>query len=162
MARTARSAAVDRIMVIILGIFIVASGCMVPPAPVVLRVDPAALDDVRGIGEVQAELNNVSDLEDGGTLISQKMIIDVGGRSGRESLDKAVDLLTARKWVIKGQNRPTIVMMATTRWNDTFLALRPYNSAYFEDNPEVLKEIKKRSINEESLVYLDISRGSIG
>ncbi|MEV0595675.1 hypothetical protein [Nonomuraea cavernae] len=144
-------------MAAVLGLLTVVTGCLGPPASVTLRVDLAALEDVRGIGRVRAEFAHESDTEGGGTQISETMIIDVGGMNGREALDRAANLLAARDWMIEAENRPTIIGMASARWKDTYLELRPYHPAYFEDHPEVLEKIKKESIDSSSLVYLDVS-----
>ncbi|MEV0347596.1 hypothetical protein AB0H88_17665 [Nonomuraea sp. NPDC050680] len=157
---TEKAARIGRIAATVLGAVLMASGCVFSSAKVTLRVDPAALDDVRGIGEVRAEASHESE-RDGKTQVSRELVIDVGATSGREALDKAADLLAARKWVITTQNRPTIVLMESARWGETYATLRPFDPAYFEDKPEVLEQLKKASVKEEPLVYLDVYEGTI-
>ncbi|MEU7863279.1 hypothetical protein [Nonomuraea sp. NPDC049141] len=159
-AFTEQAARIGRIATTALGAVLMASGCVSPPASVTMRVDPAALNDVRGIGEVRAEASDESE-RDGRTQVARDLVIDVGATSGRAALDKAADLLAARKWLIKAQNRPTIVLMESARWGETYATLRPFNPAYFEDKPEVLEQLKKASAKEESLVYLSVYEGTI-
>ncbi|WP_344976383.1 hypothetical protein [Streptosporangium fragile] len=135
---------------------ILGSGCTLSPStPSTLRVPPAALDGIRGIGRVQAEAIRENE-DNGNRQIDNLLVIDVGATSGREALDKAADLLAARKWVIVAENRPTIVSMDSADWQETHLVLRPFRAYYLEDHPEVLKKMKEASVKEESLVYLEV------
>ncbi|WP_020541180.1 hypothetical protein [Nonomuraea coxensis] len=147
-----------RVAAVVLGLVILCSGCSLSPVEVVLRVEPAALDDIRGIGEVRAESTSESE-KDGSRQISHALIIDVGAASGREALDKAAGLLLSRRWKISAENRPTIVSMESSRWEDTRLILRPFHPAYFEDQPEVIEQLEESSAEVESLVHADVEKG---
>lgn len=137
---------------------LLASGCMLSPST--LRVSPAALDNVRGIGKMLAETSTENATENG-RQIENLLVIDVGATSDREALDKAANLLAARKWAIDGENRPTIVFMKHANWPDTHLILRPFDSMYFKDYPEILKALKETSVKEEALVYISLFEGEI-
>ncbi|MEU7897672.1 hypothetical protein AB0B45_33045 [Nonomuraea sp. NPDC049152] len=97
----------------------------------------------------------------GRTQIAKMLVIDVGATSGPHALDKAAELLVARKWVISAENRPTIVSMDSARWQGTHVVVRPFAPLYFEDHPEVLERLKESSVQEESLVYLEVFHGTL-
>ncbi|WP_344884433.1 hypothetical protein [Nonomuraea antimicrobica] len=148
-----RSAAVAAI---ILGTLLLNSGCSTP-FPVVLRVPPAALDDIRSIGAVQAEFSSETGWGDG-TQITNVLVVDVGVANGQAALNTATAaLLTERKWTIVTENRPTIVLMHSSQWKNTRLVLRPFHPAYFEDNPDVLASLEEASVEKRSLVFLEVS-----
>ncbi|WP_326825435.1 hypothetical protein [Streptosporangium sp. NBC_01756] len=147
--------------VVVLGIALLSSGCIVSPSTsLTLRVAPAALDNIRGIGKVQAEASDENENENG-RQIENLLVIDVEATSGREALGKAADLLGARKWRVVAENRPTIVSMESANWQDTHLVLRPFHPAYFEDYPDILEALKEASVKEESLVYIEVFEGEI-
>jgi hypothetical protein len=127
-------------------------------SPPTLRVDPAALENIRGIGKVWAEVS-IENERNGRSQIENLLVIDVGAASGREALDKAADLLEGRNWMIDTENRPAIVLMESANWKDAHLVLYPFHPAYFEDHPEVLGALEKASVKEESLVYLEVFEG---
>ncbi|MEU4410164.1 hypothetical protein AB0F88_37125 [Streptosporangium sp. NPDC023963] len=129
-------------------------------SPSTLRVPAAALDSVREIGKVEAEIS-IENERNNSIQIENLLVIDVEASSDREALDKAVNFLSARNWRIAGENRPVIVSLKSTDWQNTNLTLRPFNPMYFEDHPNVLETLKKASIKEESLVYLEVFEGEI-
>jgi len=120
-----------------------------------LRVAPAVIDNVRSMGRVELEFETESDWGSG-TQVTNELVINVGAAGGREALDEAAVLLKEREWIVVAENRPTIVLMKSSRWKDVRVIVRPFHSAYFEDNPEILKRLERASVEEQSLVYLQI------
>ncbi|WP_329087696.1 MULTISPECIES: hypothetical protein [unclassified Streptosporangium] len=145
-------------VITVIGVILLGSGCMLSPST--LRVPAAALDSVRGIGKVEAEIS-IENERNNSIQIENLLVIDVKASSDREALDKAVNFLSDRNWRITGENRPVIVSLESTDWQNTNLTLRPFNPMYFEDHPNVLETLKKASIKEESLVYLEVFEGEI-
>ncbi|YCK38220.1 hypothetical protein ACNF49_30480 [Actinomadura sp. ATCC 39365] len=121
-----------------------------------MRVDSVLLGDVRTIGKVLAAVEGVSE-SDHIKQVSNLLVIDVGATSGSQALDKAVEFLIARKWAIATENRPAIVLLNSTVHKNTSVAVRPFHPAYFEDFPDVLQRLRGSSVDENSLVYLDVS-----
>lgn len=150
--------AIHRVVITVIGVILLGSGCMLSPST--LRVPAAALDSVRGIGKVEAEIS-IENERNNSIQIENLLVIDVKASSDREALDKAVNFLSDRNWRITGENRPVIVSLESTDWQNTNLTLRPFNPMYFEDHPNVLETLKKASIKEESLVYLEVFEGEI-
>lgn len=50
-------------------------------------------------------------------------------------------------------------MMDSGKWKDAYLSLRPFSPLLFEDGSEILKALGKASIEEESLVYVEVNEG---
>nr|BFE78553.1 hypothetical protein GCM10020093_011540 [Planobispora longispora] len=115
---------------------------------------PAALDSIRGIGELRAETSR-EDEDDGITQVENLLVISVGAIDEREALDKAASLLVARGWMIVAENRPVIVSMESVKWEHTHLALRPFSPDYLEEYPEILRKLEI-PIEGESLVYIEV------
>ncbi|MDA0635114.1 hypothetical protein ACQEUU_34075 [Nonomuraea sp. CA-218870] len=141
---------------IAIGVVILLTSCF-GSAPLILRVPSVALESVRSIGETKAESSFESSWGNG-TQIYNLLVIDVGTEGKQEALDRAANLLGERSWVTVAENRPTIISMNSSKWKGVEVVLRPFNAAYLEDYPEVLRQLEKVPVEERSLVYIEVSK----
>ncbi|WP_127939413.1 hypothetical protein [Nonomuraea polychroma] len=117
------------------------------------QVDPAVLDEVRSIGRVIGESTSDGIWEDTNDIITT-FVIDVGGKSGPESVDKTVDLLGKRGWKILRENRPTSTTMESPTWENDHLVVRPFHPAEIENEPSIQGMIKEKAPKPEALVVV--------
>ncbi|GAA1012769.1 hypothetical protein Aple_014940 [Acrocarpospora pleiomorpha] len=74
------------------------------------RVDPGVLSDVRGIGKVVARTTTEYTWE-GLTTITDVLVLDVGGVTGKQAVPRASERLVARGWTINIDRLPESVAM---------------------------------------------------
>ncbi|MGI5284445.1 hypothetical protein ACQEVF_14025 [Nonomuraea polychroma] len=108
---------------------------------------------MRSIGRVIGESTSDGIWEDTNDIIT-KFVIDVGGKSGPESVDKAVDLLGKRGWKVLSENRPTSATMESPKWGNDHLVVRPFHPVEVENEPSIQGMIKKKSPKPEALVVV--------
>lgn len=83
------------------------------------------------------------------------VVVDIGAKKEGDALNEAVRILERHGWRISADNRPTLVSMDSSKWVNAYLAVRPYNPAYFEYVPKALERIKQSSTKEESVVSVE-------
>ncbi|MFI7126829.1 hypothetical protein ACIBQ1_14130 [Nonomuraea sp. NPDC050153] len=118
------------------------------------QVPPAALDEVRSIGLVQAESSVEVDMDDSGEF-ANTFVIDLGSASANAATGKAASLLRERGWEIIGKERPWFIMMKSTKWN-TFLAIDSFQSVHLASHPDILKTLKNTSAKTEASVIINV------
>ncbi|MBB6350932.1 hypothetical protein FHU36_007504 [Nonomuraea muscovyensis] len=136
--------------VVLLGASLILSGCVSNRH----QVDPAVLKDVRSIGKVIAEATSEG-VVDRGVDVVNTVVVDIGAKKEGDALNEAVRILERHGWRISADNRPTLVSMDSSKWVNAYLAVRPYNPAYFEYVPKALERIKQSSTKEESVVSVE-------
>ncbi|MEU7859857.1 hypothetical protein [Nonomuraea sp. NPDC049141] len=106
------------------------------------QVDSRVLDDVRSIGKVVAETTSEGDA--GGDIeVTNTQVVHVATTKKGNALDEAVKILARRGWNISADNRPTLVGLDSANQPHAYLAISPFDAAYFEDDPQVLERAKK-------------------
>ncbi|MEV7008186.1 hypothetical protein [Streptosporangium sp. NPDC051022] len=147
-ARTLTTAA------ILLSVQLLFSGCgLVSEA---LRVDPAVLDDVRGIGKVLAEATTETPGQAGGPdKMTNTFVIDVGGVNAQDSLKKARGILLAHKWVSAAEEPPGGVRVKSPAWEGAYLNVRSYGSVTLGNYPEEIKKAVEAAADPEVLLIVD-------
>nr|SBO97583.1 hypothetical protein BN4615_P7099 [Nonomuraea gerenzanensis] len=143
-------------MALLLCLLPLAVGCGVLLGP--LRVDPGALDEIRAVGAVNGESEMKSDVG-GRTEISNLLVVDVGAADSRGAIDKAVDLLQAREWVIEADLKPGWVLMRSERWAGTDLSIEPYDPRELHDVPDLRKALAGRTSTLERAVIIIVIGG---
>ncbi|MBB5776763.1 hypothetical protein [Nonomuraea jabiensis] len=81
-------------------------------------------------------------------------VIDVGGKSGPDSVNKAIALLGRRGWKIANTNLPTSVTMESPKWETDQLVVRPFDPIEVENKPELQEAIKKKVAKPTALVVV--------
>ncbi|MEV7006651.1 hypothetical protein [Streptosporangium sp. NPDC051022] len=123
-----------------------------------LQVNPAALDDVRGIGKVLGEVTTEGIWSNTKEVIN-KLAIDTGSANSREAINKAGDLLRKRKWVAVSQSTSEFMQMKSTVWDGVYLTIFPFDSSEIELYPEKAQEaIKKASAGSEALLAVSVGQ----
>ncbi|MEV4177005.1 hypothetical protein [Nonomuraea sp. NPDC049709] len=145
--RRARLARINSLILLVASLFM--SGC----GYTTWQVDPAVLDEVRSIGRVIGESTSDGIWEDTNDIVTT-FVIDVGGESGPESVNKAIDLLGRRGWKISHTNLPTSVTMESPKWESDRLVVRPFDPVEVENEPEIKEEIKKKRARPAALVVV--------
>jgi hypothetical protein len=123
-------------------------------APATYQVPPAALDEVRSIGLVQAESSVEVDIDDSAEF-ANTFVIDVGSASANAAIAKSADLLRERGWKILGKERPWFIMMKSTKWN-TFLAIESFQPVHLTSHPDILEALKDKSAKTEASVIINV------
>lgn len=126
-------------------------GLFSAPVP---RVPPAALDDVRRIGIVQAE-DSIEDSYDDDVEITNTFVIDVGSASNNEAIDKAANLLGGRGWEILGKSQ-TGAAMKSAKWNAS-LSVDPFDPASLRYHPNILKALQGKSARAEAFAIVRVN-----
>ena len=70
----------------------------------------------------------------------------------RNALNEAVKILARRGWNISTDNRPTIVTLDSANRPGAYLAIRPFDAAYFEDDSQVLERVKESLAKSDALI----------
>lgn len=127
----------------------------------VYQVHPAALDEARSVGMVQAEGRLQVDY-DGEPEIINKLVIDVGGVSFRERADRVTSFFLDRGWEIVARNQVGVAMKSG-KWN-AFLTVDSFDSHALQHYPDVLEAVKSKAVKTEELVVVtvDYYHGYIG
>ncbi|SDK10630.1 hypothetical protein SAMN05421874_105142 [Nonomuraea maritima] len=144
--RKSRRAVVLAATIFGLGPFIV--GC----APDVSQVPPGTLQEIRGIGSVQAESS--LHIHEDTIEVTNLFVIDVDGSSVEDAVDTAVDLLQARGWRSLGKH-PDLVGMTSAKW-DAYATVRAFDSEELVHYPDVLKALKVMSAETEHSVIVEV------
>ncbi|MEU7746098.1 hypothetical protein [Nonomuraea sp. NPDC049158] len=127
------------------------SGLFSAPIP---QVSPAALDDVRRIGIVQAE-DSIEDGYDDDVEITNTFVIDVGSTSNKEAIDKTADLLSGRGWEILGKS-PTGAAMKSAKWAAS-LSVDSFDPASLRYHPKILKALQGKSVRAEAFAIVRVN-----
>nr|WP_062336820.1 hypothetical protein [Herbidospora sakaeratensis] len=119
------------------------AACFEAVAPVVRRVDPYAVEDIREIGKVVGETTDWA-LWDSTTEISNVLVIDVGRPGPKGAVGTARRLLQERGWTHVIDRHPTIESMTSTRWPDIGLSIEgiEYHASHPGLNPDAEKLLK--------------------
>lgn len=147
--RRRRARLVRRNFAILLTASLLMSGCGYTTS----QVDPAVLEEVRSVGKVIGESTSEGIWEDTNDIITM-FVIDVGGKSGPGSVNRAIDLLGRRGWKILRTNLPTSVTMESPKWGTDQLVVRPFDPVEVENEPEIQEEIRKKSAKPAALVVV--------
>ncbi|MEO3796334.1 hypothetical protein ABGB14_39565 [Nonomuraea sp. B10E15] len=104
-----------------------ATGCRSEFLPSESRVAPELIADLRGTGRVLAA-TTTEWYWDGLTEITDILVVDVGGSSFREALDRALGILRARGW--KAENPPNLwrTHLKSDTWVNVYIAVEPLMS----------------------------------
>ncbi|MFG2075407.1 hypothetical protein [Nonomuraea maritima] len=140
-ARLVRSA-------ILLTASLLMSGCVTT-----WQVDPAVLNEVRSVGKVIGEVTYDGIWEDTNDIVTT-FVIDVGGKSGPDSVDRAIDLLGGRGWKALRTDLPASVTMGSPKWGNNQLVVRPFDPREVKNKPEIENEISRKSPDPEALVVV--------
>lgn len=142
-----------RLTALLVGVFSLIVGCSANN-PITYQVTPAALDEVRSIGLVQAEGSVELNMGDS-VQVMNAFVIDVGGASANVATAKTARLLRERGWEVIGEERPWFVTMRSTKW-DAFLAIDSFQSAHLASYPDVSKALKDKSAKTEASVIIRV------
>jgi hypothetical protein len=83
----------------------------------VLSVDPAAVEEVSGIGTVVARTED-DPMYENTILVLENMLIDVGASGGDEALEIARGRLEQRGWKVVGSSYK-VLFLESARWEGT-------------------------------------------
>lgn len=120
-----------------------------------LQVDPTALENVREIGAVRGESEAQSEIN-GQIEVSNFFVIDVGGTSAPNTLDKAVEILRAQEWSIIAESKPVRVLMKSNKWMDVHLSIAPFDPIYLNDVPDLYRTFSSQAEKSEGLVVIRV------
>ncbi|MEV0228094.1 hypothetical protein [Nonomuraea sp. NPDC050786] len=149
-----------RLVALLVAVVFFAAGCGAKDltahqmATATYRVTPAALDDIRSIGLVQAESSVEVDMDES-VAVTNTFVIDVGSASANAATAKSASLLRERGWEIIGKERPWFITMKSTKW-DAFLAIDSFQSVHLASHPDILKALKDKSANTKASVIINV------
>ncbi|MBB2911730.1 hypothetical protein FHS43_003003 [Streptosporangium becharense] len=120
------------------------------------QADPAAVNDVRKIGEVLGEATSEGTWERV-TEVENILVIDVGGDNSKEALGKAKHLLGKRGWREISQRSPKWLIMESTVWKDVHLSINEFDPIKVETYPEEIgRAIERGKVESESLIFVHV------
>lgn len=140
-------------------VLLVGSGCARLFPPPVYQVNPAALEDVRSIGTVQGEGGDEIGYGDE-VVVMHTFVLDVGGSSANEALQRAADLLQKHGWEALSDNRTGAAMKSAEL--DAYLSISPFHSEFLAHHPRILKRFKEESIDTEVFVIVNVEAYQAG
>ncbi|MEU1878493.1 hypothetical protein ABZ470_14375 [Streptosporangium sp. NPDC020072] len=143
------------VAVVFLGACLLTSGCGVFSGKT--QVDPAVLDEVRGIGKVLGEDTDEGDYG-AGIEVTNLLVIDVGGVNGPDASRKARDLLSDRKWVVVREVAPEGVEMRSNAWKGVYLDFQPLYSEERRTYPDGISKAIKASTRPETLLIVSLDQ----
>ncbi|MEV5897906.1 hypothetical protein [Nonomuraea fuscirosea] len=124
------------------------TGCRSWVFPATSRVAPELVADLRGTGRVLAATTTEWSW-DGTTDVTDVLVLDVGGSSSRDALDRALGTLRARGWKAEGSPDLWRTRLESDKWDDAYLTVEPLTN-YEATKSERLDE--KLDTNNEALL----------
>jgi hypothetical protein len=122
------------------------------PAPA-YQVSPAALDEIRHIGIVRAEVSSEIDY-DGNLELANTFVIEMGRMGAKESIDKAVKIFRKNGWEVLGK-KGAMASMKSTKWN-AHLVLYLYDKVNLVHYPTIPKNLYGNSPGMANLVIVSV------
>ncbi|MEV7007791.1 hypothetical protein [Streptosporangium sp. NPDC051022] len=121
------------------------------------RVDPAVLDEVRGIGRVLGEATVEGDYG-AGAEVTDMLVIDVGGANGQEAADRADALLLEREWTVVARMPPHGTQMRSTIWDGVYLDFHPFYPEEDKSYPDEIAKVIEASAKPETLLIVSLDQ----
>ncbi|MEV3987205.1 hypothetical protein [Nonomuraea sp. NPDC049758] len=118
------------------------------------QVTPAALDEVRSIGTVQAESAVEIDMDDT-TDIMNTFVIDVGEASANAATGRSAKLLQKLGWEVMGEQRPWFVTMKSTKLG-ALLTIDSFQAVHLASHPGMADTLKNGSIETDTSVIVKV------
>ncbi|MFI7700343.1 hypothetical protein [Nonomuraea sp. NPDC049480] len=142
---------------LIAAFFLALRGELFPAPP--RQVTPAALNDVRSIGVVQAEDSREISY-DGEFEITNTFVIDVGSASAKEVVGKVVSRLRERGWETIAK-KETGAVMKSAKWK-ALVAVDPFYLEALQHHPGILQTLNGKSVNTDAyaIVRVDVVQGA--
>ncbi|MGR6913948.1 hypothetical protein ACU635_06805 [[Actinomadura] parvosata] len=128
-------------------ISLLVGGCAQQPED----VDPGVLEEVNKIGAVIWKERNEG-LMGTEAVVTHAFLIDVGGDTEEESLEKTVAYLHSRNWTTSVDSRPHNVWLKSSRWEGATIAAYAWSVSEEFDQPEAMKAIESRGVKPAALV----------
>ncbi|MER5320084.1 hypothetical protein [Streptosporangium roseum] len=111
------------------------------------------LDEARSIGRIVGESISEGSYKNTTDVINA-LVIDTGGKSGPESVNKAMDILGKRGWKTSFNNLPISATLESPKWEANELIVRPFSAMYMENEPEILEAINRTAAKPDALVIV--------